>query len=266
MPAIPTPVLADPLRLAQVFSNLITNAAKYTDSGGTITITLATISDHFVVRIRDTGVGIPAAMIGDIFKKFTQVSHPIERSQGGLGIGLSLVQGLVGLHGGHVQAFSAGEGKGSEFSVFFPQLVTETIQGNQYPDASTNEASPNRTGLRVLVVDDNVDAATTLAEVLELLGHTVCTAHDGPDALSKIAHTALDVVLMDIGLPGLDGYEVAQLIRSDRSCQDLTLIALTGWGLDKDKKRSTDAGFDAHWVKPVDFERLENLSVLRGVR
>ena len=250
------PLDADPLRLAQVFSNLLNNAAKYTNQGGRIRVEMTATAGEYVVRVRDNGVGIAAPMLKDIFTVFTQVTHPMERSQGGLGIGLSLVEGLVHLHGGRVQAHSAGSGHGSEFTVTLPRA--EAVAGT--PEAAPADAAPAGAPARrrILVVDDNADAASTLAELLVLVGNEVQVVHDGLSAVSTAASMMPDTVLLDIGLPGIDGYEAARRIRAAAG-SGIRLIALTGWGQDKDREQASAAGFDDHWVKPVSLDKLKTL-------
>ena len=250
------PLDADPLRLAQVFSNLLNNAAKYTNKGGCIAVGLTATPTQYVVRVRDNGVGIAAPMLKDIFTVFTQVTHPVERSQGGLGIGLSLVEGLVHLHGGQVQAYSAGTGHGSEFTVYLPRTVLAAVPAPPPQPAAASQDAPH--ARRILVVDDNVDAAQTVAELLTLLGNEVQVVHDGLSAVSAAAGMKPDTVLLDIGLPGIDGYEAARRIRAAAGA-GIRLIALTGWGQDKDRQQASAAGFDAHWVKPVSLDKLKSL-------
>ena len=251
------PLNADPLRLAQVFSNLLNNAAKYTNRGGRISIAMDVAQTEYLVRVRDNGVGIAAPMLKDIFTLFTQVTHPVERSQGGLGIGLSLVEGLVHMHGGRVEAYSAGSGLGSEFTVRLPRKAVPASEPAVVftPDSSSPTARQPR---RILVVDDNVDAANTVAELLAMLGHEVRAVHDGLDAVSAAADMMPDIILLDIGLPGIDGYEVARRIRATGAA--VRLIALTGWGQDKDREQASAAGFDEHWVKPVSLDKLRGLA------
>ncbi|MDB5757498.1 MAG: hypothetical protein JWM30_787 [Burkholderia sp.] len=254
--ALPSaPLDADPLRLAQVFSNLLNNAAKYTNQGGRIQVEMHAAPTEYMVRVRDNGVGIAAPMLKDIFTVFTQVTHPVERSQGGLGIGLSLVEGLVHLHGGRVHAHSAGSGQGSEFTVYLPRTIPTAKPAEPSQDASPS-ARP-KTQHRILVVDDNVDAASTVAELLVMLGNEVQVVHDGLSAVSTAAAMQPDTVLLDIGLPGIDGYEAARRIRAANA--GIRLIALTGWGQDKDREQASAAGFDEHWVKPVALDKLKAL-------
>jgi PAS domain S-box-containing protein len=261
LPDEPTPLFADPIRLAQVFTNLLTNAAKYTNQGGDIHVTLECPPEVYVVHVRDTGVGIAADMLKNIFKIFTQVTHPVERSHGGLGIGLSLVEGLVKMHGGSVEAFSAGLGQGSEFVVHLPRPAEKHIQEPASMDGDSTSTENVLQAKRILVVDDNVDAANTVAEILRMLGNEVITAHDGLEAVKVTANITPDIVILDIGLPGVDGYEAARRIRAQEGKERAAvLIALTGWGQEDDKQRAYQAGFDQHWVKPVGLQQLKGLS------
>jgi signal transduction histidine kinase/DNA-binding response OmpR family regulator len=247
-------VRADPLRLAQVLANLLNNAAKYTEEGGRIWLSAQRDGRHVAFRVRDTGIGIPAEMLPNIFDLFTQVDRSIDRSEGGLGIGLTLVKRLVEMHGGSVRAYSAGPGKGSEFLVRLPALAEPPS------DAATEYDDKQSTGLasrRVLLVDDNVDAAESLATLLRLQGHDVRLAHDGVTALKTAESFQPEVVLLDIGLPGMDGYEVAERLRREVKLSDALLAALTGYGRDDDRRRSRAAGIDIHLVKPVDLAALQ---------
>jgi PAS domain S-box-containing protein len=242
-------VRGDPTRLAQIVSNLINNAAKYTPPGGTIHISAEREGDQVAIRITDTGVGIAKEMLTKVFDLFTQVDPSIDRSQGGLGIGLSLVQKLVALHGGSVMAESPGLTKGSTFIVRLPLLIE-----NPAAAAATTQdhVAAHVTGKRVLVVDDNIDAAEALAMLLRLSGHEVLTAHSGTNAVDSALRFHPDVIFLDLGLPGLNGYEVAMILRKEPSLVNLILIALTGWGNDEDRRRAREAGFDFHLVKPAD--------------
>lgn len=256
-----TPILADPVRLAQVFSNLLTNAAKYTHPGGRIYVNLESTVDEYTVRVKDTGIGIPRDMLTSVFRIFTQVSHPLECSQGGLGIGLSLVEGLVALHGGRVAAFSEGEGKGSEFVIHLPRLREEAERIEAAEKAAATQHAEQVAGRRILVVDDNVDAALTVAEILRMLGSNVEVVHDGLAAVEAAAEIKPEIVLLDIGLPGIDGYEAARRIRrQEAGSSPALLIALTGWGQETDKQRAYQAGFDRHWVKPVGLGELKKIA------
>ena len=251
----PTQLLADPARLAQVFTNLLNNAAKYTRPGGRIEVVAEALPTELVVRVRDNGAGIEPAMLDEVFGLFTQVPQADSRRAGGLGIGLSLVQGLVRLHGGRVEARSAGLQQGSEFIVHLPRLT----QGAAVipPAPGPQEASrPVHGPRRILVVDDNIDAATTVADLLSMSGTEVDVVHDGCAAVDHTSSFRPDIVLLDIGLPDISGYEAARRIRRLQGVRQPRLIALTGWGQKDDKQMAADAGFDQHWTKPVDPQRL----------
>ena len=255
LPGRPIPLNADPVRLAQVLSNLLNNAAKYTPAGGRITLSAAREGDRAVVSIRDTGIGIAAEMLPHLFKMFSQAAPALERSQGGLGIGLSLVRGLVEMHGGTVEARSEGVDQGSEFVVRLP-IASESVPA---PSPMPNPTPASRpVGLRIVVADDNRDAADTLARMLRILGHEVVTAYDGAQAVELAEASRPDLVLLDIGMPKLNGYEAARRIRSEPWGTSMVLIALTGWGQEEDRRRAAEAGFDDHLVKPVDFRELEH--------
>jgi signal transduction histidine kinase/ActR/RegA family two-component response regulator len=251
-------VHADSARLEQVVVNLLTNAAKYTDPGGHVWLTVQQEGEQAVLRVRDTGVGIAPEILPRIFDLFTQAARSLDRSQGGLGIGLALVQRLVEMHGGTVAASSA-LGQGSEFVLRLPVVPPPPPQPTS-PPAKAETIGPT---LRVLVVDDNVDTVTTLAMLVQESGHDVRTAYDG----SAVLETALDyrpnVVLLDIGLPGLDGFEVAKLLRRQPALQHAVLVAMTGYGRESDRQRSQEAGFDHHLVKPGDFGKV--LQILAAV-
>jgi CheY-like chemotaxis protein len=243
---------ADAARLEQVVVNLLTNAAKYTADGGRIWLAVQQEGDEAVIRIRDTGVGIALELLPHIFDLFTQAERSLDRSQGGLGIGLSLVQRLVEMHGGRVEVYSA-LGKGSEFVVRLPVMMTPAME----PPLTVNEiAEPTGSSLRVLVVDDNVDAAQSLGLLLEESGHDVQTAYDGPTALKIALDYRPNVVLLDIGLPGIDGFEVAKRLRQQPDLRSVVLVAMTGYGQITDKQRSQEAGFDHHLVKPANFGKV----------
>jgi len=254
LPAAPSLVYGDAVRLAQVLSNLLHNAAKYTPPGGRVAVELSREGDAAVVTVRDTGIGIAAEELPRVFDLFTQGGRGSDRSEGGLGVGLMLVRALVGLHGGSVEAESAGEGRGSAFRVRLPlSAVPATLPAP--PAAAARALQPRR----VLVVDDNVDAADTLALVLRHLGMEVGTAHDGPEALAAVLDLRPDVVLLDIGLPGMDGNEVARRLRAMPEGAGVTLVALSGWGQDDDRARSRAAGIEHHLVKPADLDVLQRL-------
>ena len=261
LPAAPVSLLADPMRLAQMVSNLLNNAAKYSHSGGHIVLSAWTDGAQAVVSVRDNGIGIPPALLGKVFDLFMQVDRNGRRGQGGLGIGLTLVRSLVEMHGGSVQALSEGKGQGSEFRLHLPLPTQAQPLAGQAPNAQPEDATAFG---RILVVDDNIDAADTLAMLLRLLGAEVEIARDGPGALAMHAAFRPEVVLLDIGLPGMDGLEVARRIRAEHGRDQVVLIALTGWGQEEDLRRSREAGMDHHLVKPVSFDTLERL--LAGLR
>jgi len=252
-------VAGDQVRLTQVFANLLNNASKYTDSGGHIWISAATADGWAEVSVRDDGIGIPAARLGTVFDMFTQVDRSDRRAQGGLGIGLTLVQSLVTMHGGQVEANSDGANMGSEFIVRLPVHAAPAEQ--RAPDMGENDRFPP---CRILIVDDNHDAADTLGMLLTELGATIDVAHNGPDALRVVDAFHPDAVLLDIGMPGMDGYEVSRHVRSSSTHRDVLLIALTGWGQHDDRERSKRAGFDHHLVKPPDINRLRSILVARA--
>ncbi|MDZ4685665.1 MAG: ATP-binding protein [Planctomycetaceae bacterium] len=253
----PEPILlyADAARLEQVVVNLLTNAAKYTDAGGQIWLSVEQEVDEAVIRVRDTGVGIAPDMLPRIFELFTQAERSLDRAQGGLGIGLCLVQRLVQMHRGRVEAYSA-LGQGSEFVVRLPLVQTPAMPPRS---AITEAIKPTGPFWRVLVVDDNRDAAQTAALLLMAWGHEVRTAYDGPAALEAARDFQPSVVLLDIGLPGLDGLAVARGLRQQSAFSHTVLIAMTGYGQETDRPRSLAAGFDHHLVKPVDFEKVRQI-------
>ena len=247
---------ADPTRLTQVVSNLLTNAAKYTKEGGRIEVSANQEDGDAVVRVKDTGEGIEAEMLTWIFEMFSQIGASSAHSQGGLGIGLTVVKRLVELHGGRIEARSEGLGRGSEFVVHLPLLANGEASENQ---ATPEHGDEPENRLRVLVVDDNHDSADTLAKVVAMAGHHVRTAYDGERALSVVEAFQPGIVLLDIGLPGLNGYQVAERIRGNPAVRDAKLVAVTGWGQAEDRRRSSEAGFDLHFVKPVDLNLLQLL-------
>jgi two-component system CheB/CheR fusion protein len=253
LPPQPVYLEGDLLRLAQVLSNLLDNAAKYTDEGGQIWLTAEQVGEEAVIRVRDTGIGMPAKLIKRVFGLFTQAERPLDRPQGGLGIGLSLARRLVELHGGRVEAFSGGPGQGSEFVVWLPARAAPQATAGQ--ENESRPAVPS-TGRRILVVDDNADAAESLAMMLQLNGHEVRTALDGPAALEAARAFKPQFVLLDIGLPGMSGYEVAGRLRQRPETQKAVLIAVTGYSQAEDRQRSKEAGFDHHLAKPVTLDEL----------
>ncbi|HVG06363.1 MAG TPA: ATP-binding protein [Thermoanaerobaculia bacterium] len=239
---------ADPTRLEQILTNLLNNAAKYTMPGGQIRVTAALEGDEAVVRVRDNGIGVPPDVLDRVFEPFVQSEGSLARSEGGLGIGLTLVRSLVEMHGGTVEATSPGLGQGSEFVVRLPATVPAEKTAS-LPEADA--PFPSR-GLRVLVVEDNVDAAESLAALLHLWGHEVRMVHDGLAAIDAAREHHPEVVLLDIGLPGLDGYQVAKRLREDASMDGALLVAMTGYGQPEDRRRSREAGIHHHFVKPVE--------------
>jgi PAS domain S-box-containing protein len=255
LPPQPIWLYADATRLEQVVVNLLTNAAKYTADGGHILLSVQQEDNEAVLRVRDTGLGISPELLPRIFDLFTQADRSLDRSQGGLGIGLSLVQQLVEMHGGRVEAYSV-LGQGSEFVVRLPVVPTPAPQPPSTPNETAEPAGPS---LRVLVVDDSVDSTQSLGLLLKLSGHQVCSAHDGPTALEAALDFRPNVVLLDIGLPRMDGYEVAKKMREQPAFKNVMLVALTGYGQRSDRQRSQEAGFDHHLVKPADFGKLEQI-------
>jgi PAS domain S-box-containing protein len=257
LPEAAVRVEADLTRLAQVVSNLLNNAAKYTEEGGCIDLIVEQLGEEAVVRVRDSGVGIATDMLASIFDLFIQVKGSVSRSQGGLGIGLTLVRSLVEMHGGSVQAKSGGLGQGSEFVVRLPLMRESLASAPALPleQEKLTQALPQR----ILVVDDNGDAAEMLAMQLRFRGHEVRTAYDGLAALAAVRAQPPDVVLCDIGMPDMDGLEVARHLRQDLGLKRAFLVALTGYGGEGDRRRSREAGFNAHLVKPVDLIDLEPL-------
>ncbi|MDG3007162.1 PAS domain S-box protein [Paludisphaera mucosa] len=257
LPPGPTPLFADLTRLAQVFSNLLTNSAKYTAHGGRIRLKARREAAEVVVEVQDDGIGIPAESLPRLFDMFSQVDRSIERSTGGLGIGLALVKGLVEMHGGEVEAASEGPGRGSTFTVRLPALPVEAEAGGDVgrPEAQAGATAPRR----VLVVDDNRDSAASMAAILRILGGEVRTAHDGLEAVATAEAFRPDVILMDVGMPRLNGYDATRRIREAPWGRAMVVIALTGWGQQSDRLLSREAGCDGHLVKPVDFPDLEKL-------
>jgi len=258
LPTEPTWLYADALRLEEVIVNLLNNAVKYTPEGGHIWLSLQQEGDRIVLRIRDTGVGIVPDSLPHMFELFTQAPRSLDRSQGGLGVGLAVVRKLVEMHGGTVEAQSAGPGKGSEFIVRLPVLSPPTSR-SQIPSKKGDEQSGS--GWRVLVVDDNVDSADSIAMLLQVSGHEVRVVYSGQDALDMAGKYQPDIVLLDIGLPVMDGYEVARRLRNHPELKEVKLIAVTGYGQESDRLQSQEAGFDYHLVKPVDAQKLQEVMV-----
>ena len=246
---------ADPARLAQVIGNLLTNAAKYTERGGVISVAARRESDHAVIVVRDNGIGIPAESIAAIFGMFSQLRPAIERSDGGLGIGLALAKGLVELHGGRIDARSEGAGLGSEFIVRIP--VGETTFDQAKPISPPHDLRQAKR--HIVVADDNSDGLESLVGILEMDGHMVRMAHDGLEAMELVRQRLPEVMVLDIGMPRMNGYEVARRVREHSGGAAVTLIALTGWGQLSDKQLAEQAGFDHHLTKPVDIQALQAL-------
>jgi CheY-like chemotaxis protein/two-component sensor histidine kinase len=257
LPPEPLCVAGDQVRLTQVFANLLNNASNYTDTGGHISISASSVDGWAEASVRDDGIGIPESRLATVFDMFTQVDRSDRRAQGGLGIGLTLVRSLVSMHGGEVEARSDGPNMGSEFIVRLPEAVERTQQPIH---SGTTDQFPS---CRILIVDDNHDAADTLGMLLNELGATVHVAHSGPDALRALEAFQPDAVLLDIGMPGMDGYEVSRHVRTSPRYKDVLLIALTGWGQHDDRERTRRAGFDHHMVKPPDIDRLRSILVTR---
>jgi CheY-like chemotaxis protein len=274
LPDRPVQVQADPARLVQILVNLLNNAAKYTEPGGDVRLRVERVGPEAVIRVRDTGMGIPQELLLHVFELFTQGEWSTDGSQGGIGIGLALVRRLVELHGGTITVASAGPGQGSEFAVRLPALPAEAVSPEgPIAGEADGQASPlpqQSRRRRILLVDDNVDAAESLSMLLGLQGHEVRVAHDGQTALRAAEEFQPEVVLLDIGLPRMDGNEVARRLRERPESDGMLLVALTGYGQDEDRRRSHEAGFNAHLLKPVDLAALQGLlegseSLTRGV-
>jgi CheY-like chemotaxis protein len=246
---------SDPARLAQVFGNLLNNSTKYTNPGGQIWIDAVRDGQQAVVTVADNGMGLAPDTLEKIFDMFTQLDSSLEHSQGGLGIGLTLVRRLVQMHGGSIEARSAGPGRGSQFVVRLPVATTAGIPAVPRHPIDDGQAVKRR----ILIVDDNRDAAKSLQMLLNIVGHDTLTTYDGETAINAIQELQPDVVLLDLGLPVIDGYEVARRVRAQRWGHDIVLIALTGWGQDEDRQRSMAAGFNGHLVKPVEYQVLTEL-------
>jgi CheY-like chemotaxis protein len=257
-PGRPLRVNGDPLRLTQALGNVLGNAAKYTERGGHIWLDVAENGAEVEIRVRDDGIGIPAERLPLIFDLFTQLDRQADHPQSGLGIGLALVRRLLEMHGGSVTASSEGAGRGSQFVIRLPLYTGETLTENaKEPAARRSQAAA--VCRRILVADDNSDALESLSEVLRLQGHEVFSAANGSLAVEVAERNLPDVALIDIGMPLLDGYEVARRIRAQRWGKRVTLLALTGWGQEADRRRSSEAGFDLHLVKPLDVAKLSEL-------
>jgi PAS domain S-box-containing protein len=259
LPKEPIVVKGDVLRLVQVLTNVLNNAARYTPEGGRIVVSARPEDGSAVVRVRDTGIGIPADMMGSIFNMFVQGRSPLQRVSGGLGIGLALARKIAELHGGTLEASSAGANEGSEFVLRLPLVQTQLV-----PEAAEEAAARDPIAKRVLIVDDNADAAMTLDMLLRAMGHETRIEHDGMSALRAAPEFRPDVVLLDIGMPGMDGYEVARRLSVLKKQKHFRIIAVSGWGQEADRQRSSEAGFDLHLVKPVDANVLSRVVAHRN--
>jgi PAS domain S-box-containing protein len=266
VPPTPVHLNVDPARLTQVVGNLLNNACKFTEKGGHVSLTVEDYGEQVVIRVKDNGIGIAAEDLPRLFEMFAQVDTSLERSRDGLGIGLTLVKTLVEMHGGTVEAHSDGLGEGSEFAIRLPVLLD--VPKPLSPPAVSKPTPAGR--LRILIVDDSPDGADSLAMLLEFGGHETHQAHDGLEAIEAAERLHPDVVLLDIGLPRMNGYEACRRIREQPWGRDLVLVALTGWGQEEDRNRSREAGFDAHLVKPVDhdvlLELLASVPAIRNAR
>ncbi|MEM5345776.1 response regulator [Paraburkholderia azotifigens] len=288
-------IYGDPIRVAQVISNLLSNAAKYTPEGGVLELDVSAADGSVTIRMRDNGIGIPSNELADVFNLFMQSEDSLARSEGGLGIGLSLAKTLTELHGGTIEAFSAGLGMGSEFVVTLPMVVQQAAiepepatlgaSANAAPraqsadtgaagqpagdsaagsSAGSSAESSAGTRRRVMVVDDSVDGAESMSILLEMLGHEVRVMYDGTAAIATASQFKPEVVLLDIGLPGIDGYQVARALRAEPATAGALLIALTGYGQESDRQRTRDAGFDHHLVKPASLDDIERVIAANG--
>jgi CheY-like chemotaxis protein/two-component sensor histidine kinase len=255
----PFPVSGDRRRLAQIVDNLLQNARKFTPPGGTVSVKLSSRDGCVLLAVTDTGIGMDAQVLQHAFEAFSQADRSLERAGGGLGLGLALVKGLVDLHGGEVRAASAGPRKGSQLTIELPLDATPAVDG------AIDSAVAGRK-LRVLVIEDNVDAADSLQTLLKLAGHEVQTALSGPSGLAVAERYRPEVVLCDIGLPGMDGYEVARTLRKAPATAKTHLVALTGYGQDEDRQRGRDAGFDDYLTKPADFGTLQRVMLREPAR
>jgi CheY-like chemotaxis protein len=259
LPLDPIEVRVDPLRLSQALANLLTNAAKYTDPGGRIMLAATSDAEGLQISVQDNGIGLTET--AHIFEMFSQVETALERSQGGLGIGLALVKGLIAMHGGTVEAMSAGLGQGSVFTIRLPRSVIAQTTAPTAAQPQSATAAQTQTQIQarcsVLIADDNYDAADSLGLVLRVAGYDVHLAHSGTEALAIAEREQPRILVLDIGMPGLNGYDVAERVRATSWGRDALLLAMTGWGQAEDKERSRRAGFDEHLTKPVDLETLE---------
>ncbi len=253
----PLPIEADPTRIDQVLANLLNNAVKYTEPGGHIRVEAGREGQQAVVRVIDDGVGIDSGLLPRVFDLFTQDDRSLDRTQGGLGIGLTLVRSLVELHDGRVEAWSEGIGRGSVFTVRIPSSETASVA---VADGQPSDPRPRRS-LRVVVVDDNIHSAESLSILLRHWGHEPVLAHDGPEAIEAVQQHRPEVLLLDIGLPRMDGYDVARWLRQQAEHRNMLIVAMTGYGQDEDRRRTREAGIDHHLVKPVDIPTLQALLI-----
>jgi CheY-like chemotaxis protein len=260
LPSEPIELEVDPLRLSQALSNLLTNAAKYTDAHGRITLSVYQETRGLVIRVKDSGIGIDATVIRGLFEMFSQIDSAIDRAEGGLGIGLALVKGLVSLHGGTVEAASAGLSQGSEFTIRLPRSVLVERRAAAV-DAAPTVIAPIGPRCKVIIADDNRDAADSLKMLLELSGYDTFVAYNGQEALEAGAHERPSAFILDVGMPDMTGYEVARRIRQQAWGRHALLVAVTGWGQHDDKEKAKAAGFDEHFTKPVAPEQVEAVLV-----
>ena len=259
IPSEPITLDADPIRMSQVFGNLLANAAKYTPNGGQILLSACIEGKEVIVSVRDSGMGIPAESLPLVFDMFSQVKQGLPHAQGGLGIGLSLVRSFVELHGGTVAVSSPGADQGSTFSIRLP-LAEDLRSEKLFAALETGELKKSETRcLRLLLVDDNTDASETLGALLEIAGHTIRLASNGYQAIELAAQFQPDVIFLDIGMPGMSGYEVARVLRTTPGLGYVVLVALTGWGAENDRALSKEAGFDNHLTKPASLATIKHL-------
>jgi two-component system CheB/CheR fusion protein len=260
LPEEPIRLLADPMRLEQVISNLLNNAAKYTPEGGEVVVVVDRRSEEAVIRVRDTGIGIAPDLLPQLFEMFFQADTSLDRAGGGLGIGLSVTKRLVELHGGRIEGRSEGLGKGSEFIVYLPKgAETKDQRNSPLKEPSKPSAALISDTHRVLIVDDNVDMAEIVSEMARLWGHQVAVAHDGPAALELAATFRPEIALVDLGLPGMNGYELVRRFRDLPAMESVPLVAITGYAAEEDLRLAQEAGFNLYFVKPIDLDRLESL-------
>jgi two-component system, chemotaxis family, CheB/CheR fusion protein len=265
LPERPVYIDGDPVRIEQVMANLLENAAKYTDPGGRIGVSLRRDGDDAVIRVRDSGIGIAPEMLDEIFELFAQVDHSLARSGGGLGLGLTVVRRVLDLHGGSIAAYSDGPGKGSEFVVRLP-LAAVISEPKSVPDRIETDMAVRGRGRRIVIVDDNKDSAESLALLARLWGHEVALAADGPTALALVRTFQPEIALVDIGMPGMNGYEIAARLRADGWHNDVLLVAITGYGRAEDRNAARAAGFDVHMTKPVAVDALQHLLATGGAK